>query len=720
MKNGKKITAVLLAGTMSFTLVLPAFASDGPSSKEEVVYINLDAEGQMKEMNVVNIFGRGDVVDYGAYDLVEILNTNDEITQSGDKITFTTDSDRVYYQGRMSGKEIPWDISIRYYLDGKEYSAEELAGKSGKLAIHFKITKNEDCEGDFFENYALQAAFTLDTKKCENIVAENATLANVGSDKQISYTMLPGKGIDTTITADVKDFEMSAVSINGVPLSLDVEVDDEELLEQVTELLDAIEQIDDGTGKLRDGTAELQEGAEGELKSGVSKLGNGVSQLQSGAGELKNGGTGLNSGAADLKSGASSLNAGLVSLDTGITEIKKGLNELNEKSPELTEGSAEIYAALKQIQKSLEGVEITADNLGELSEASAEILSGITEISDGINQLYAAVSVEGYKAAMRGEDGQGVDELKAANSQAISQISPLLGQIEDVISNLQGYTDTPVIGEAASQAIDLLTKIEVPLSNLVTLLEKNNQCIEGTQTYIAVVNENIKPLADGAAKLKESYVQFDQAIQELVGTLSELTQNMAELKAGINTLVTEYQKLDTGINEYTSGVAQIVAGYSQVADGCTTLVKGSSELVEGSSQLYEGTTEMLSGIVEFYEATGSLKDGTGQLDEGVAELLAGIAELNSGAGELKDGTGELRDKTSGMDTQISDKIDEMLESITGGGGETVSFVSEKNTNVEAVQFVIQTEAVEIEEVEAVEEEAEEEISMWEKFLNLFR
>lgn len=614
MKNGKKITAVLLAGTMSFTLVLPAFASDVPSSKEEVVYINLDAEGQMKEMNVVNIFGRGEVVDYGAYGSVEILNTSDEITQSGDKITFTTDSDRVYYQGRMSGKEIPWDISIRYYLDGKEYSAEELAGKSGKLEIYFKITKNEACDGTFFENYALQASFTLDTKKCENIVAENATMANVGSEKQISYTILPGKGINTTITADVKDFEMSAVSINGVPLSLDVEVDDEELLEQVTE----------------------------------------------------------------------------------------------------------IYAALQQIQEALAGVEISAENLGELSEASAEILSGITELSDGINQLYAAVSVEGYKAAMRGEDGQGVDELKAANSQAISQISPLLGQIEGVISSLQGYTDTPVIGEAASQVIDLLTKIEVPLSNLVTLLEKNNQCIDGTQTYLAAVNENIKPLADGATQLKESYVQFDQAIQELVGTLTELVQNMSELKAGINTLVTEYGKLDTGINEYTSGVAQIVAGYSQVANGCTTLVKGSSELAEGSSQLYEGTTEMLSGIVEFYEATGSLKDGTGQLDEGVAELLAGITELNSGAGELKDGTGELRDKTAGMDTQISDKIDEMLENITGGEGETVSFVSEKNTNVEAVQFVIQTEAVEIEDAEEADIEETEELSMWEKFLNLFR
>lgn len=66
-------------------------------------------------------------------------------------------------------------------------------------------------------------------------------------------------------------------------------------------------------------------------------------------------------------------------------------------------------------------------------------------------------------------------------------------------------------------------------------------------------------------------------------------------------------------------------------------------------------------------------------------------------GTLKDGTGQLRNETDGMDTEISDKIDEMLASFTGEDFEAVSFVSDKNTNIESVQFVIQTEAVEVEE-----------------------
>ena len=79
MKNSKKITAVFLAGTMSCSLVIPAYAADAPSEKEEVVYANLDAEGNMKELNVVNIFGKGEVKDYGSYSSVKMLNTEDKI-----------------------------------------------------------------------------------------------------------------------------------------------------------------------------------------------------------------------------------------------------------------------------------------------------------------------------------------------------------------------------------------------------------------------------------------------------------------------------------------------------------------------------------------------------------------------------------------------------------------------------------------------------------------
>ena len=71
------------------------------SAKEEVVYASLDAAGNTEGIYVVNIWSGGTVTDYGDYTTVKMLTTNEDITQDGDEITFTTEEDRVYYQGDL-------------------------------------------------------------------------------------------------------------------------------------------------------------------------------------------------------------------------------------------------------------------------------------------------------------------------------------------------------------------------------------------------------------------------------------------------------------------------------------------------------------------------------------------------------------------------------------------------------------------------------------------
>ena len=149
MKNRTRIAAAGLSALLLCSIALPTIAAVPSAKKEEVVYIMTDAEGTVQNLNVVNIFGRGSVTDYGDYTDVKMLTTNDPITQNGDEITFTTDAERVYYQGTLENREIPWDISIRYTLDGKDVLPDELGGKSGKLKIYFTVTKNEKCSGTF-------------------------------------------------------------------------------------------------------------------------------------------------------------------------------------------------------------------------------------------------------------------------------------------------------------------------------------------------------------------------------------------------------------------------------------------------------------------------------------------------------------------------------------------------------------------------------------------
>lgn len=325
-----------------------------------------DADGSVDSVYVVNSFSGGNITDYGGYTSVKLPNSNGNITQTDDEITFSVpENQKVYYQGTLDGAEIPWVISIRYFLDGEELSAEEIAGKSGRLEISVDIAENEKCSGGFYDNYDLQCSFTLDTYICRNISADGATVANVGSKKQITFTALAGCGLSRSITADVTDFEMPAAQINGVRMNLGVDIDYDG---NITDLIDGSEKLDDGAKKLRDGAIELD-------------------------------------------GGASELNSGIEKLRDGIDTAREGLSELNERSADLTGGSEQVKKALAVIQSSLSSVSANADSLEQLTEASAQIKVGIDSLCAGISQLKNSLTFDGYKAAFA-ENGLDVEALR--------------------------------------------------------------------------------------------------------------------------------------------------------------------------------------------------------------------------------------------------------------------------------------------------------------------
>ena len=692
LKYKKQILAGVLTIVVTATTVaapLQASAAESTGGKEEVVYVMTDAEGNVENVNVVNIFGKGDVTDYGDYSSVKMLTSTEPITQDGDKITFTTEKDKVYYQGTLENAQIPWNIEITYTLDGKEISPEELAGQSGALKIHILVTENTKADSTFYENYALQAAFTLDTTKCENIVAEGATLANVGADKQISYTVLPGKGLDAEITADVVDFEMDAAAINGVKLDLNIEIDDSELMDKVAEIQDATSDLNDGAKDLKDGAGDLNDGAK-ELKDGAVDLNDGAKELKNGAG--------------DLYDGVNSLNDGIGSLRNGIGTVQNGLNTLNGKSTDLTGGSAQMLEALKTVQSSLNDVAVTTDQLQTLTDSSAAISQGITDLYNGALALQTAVSYDSYKKALQA-NGLDIDALKAKNAETIANMQAQVEAMQaslDQIKGISGYeSDQPLAAQAAQLESQIAT-----FNDLIQLLSANNGAISGTESYFGAMSGGAADLVNGLAELQTKYAAFDAAMGQLVTNLSGLAVNMTKLKTGIDQLVTQYSALNSGIQEYTAGVATIVSGYGELTDGAGKLADGSKELLNGSSDLKQGTVDLYDGTSDLYDGTVELYDGTNDLYDGTVEM--------------QDGTKEFYDKTYDMDTQVRDQIDDMLAEISGSDAPVVSFVSDKNENVNSVQFVIKTAAIEKEEAEEVVAEEEAPAGFFQKLLALFR
>lgn len=689
MNKNKKIVmrtaSVMLAGTMALSGGASVVMAAVPSEKEEVVYAMLDASGDVNGVYVVNSFSGGDIVDYGDYTSVRNLTTDDAIAQDGDEVTFHTDTDKVYYQGDLKTTDIPWKIAIHYYMDGKEYSPEEIAGMSGALELKLSITENTACDENFWDGYALQTAVTLDTKQCKNITADGATVANVGSDKQLSYIILPGKGADLTITADVTDFEMDAVTINGVKLNMDMDLDESELKEQIGEICDAVNALNDGAVSLADGSATLTDGAK--------SLYDGSVEVQDGAGTVKD---------------------GMNSLNSGIATVKNALGTLNSQSSNLTGGSAQVLSALQTIQSSLAGVSVNADQLSALTDSSTQIQNGIASLVSGLNEMNNGI--DAYYASLAAAGITDVNAYASQNEQAAAALGitdtqravygayasggdgAAAGKIGELTA--AGDAEAAALYQQYSQTGDagVIQNYVATAGKLIaveTLLKADAAYIAGSNSLISEMDAALDPqsgaLMTGAATLQESYAQFDAAIGQMVSSLSSLAQNMTALKDGIDTLTAQYQTLNTGIGDYTGAVAQLANGYEQIC-------QGASALADGTAQLYDGTTGLADGAKSLYQ---------------------GSTDLGTGIAQLADATGEFADQTADADTKVSDTISDTVDEMTGKDVPTVSFVSDKNTNVDSVLFVMKTDAVQIQEQESTPEQAEEKQSFWEKFLALF-
>lgn len=425
-KTGVKFLSLLLVFSLILMFSVPAFAATAntDSAKQEVVYINLNSDGSVLEICVVNIFELdedGQIVDYGDYTALRNMTSNDKITFGNETVRMDTKAGKLYYEGTLNQNVIPWIFSFRYFIDGTEYKAEEIAGKDGALKITISIRQNPDCNSTFFENYGLQASVTLDTGLCKNIIADGATAANVGKNRQLTYTILPGTEKDITVTANVTDFEMAAIAIVGLPLNMEVDIDSintDELTKELNRLKDAVAELDDGAGELKDGADELKGGAE-DLYSGAS-------DLNSGAKDLLDGSTELSNGVSDLKDGANDLYDGISDAANGATELANGLAALSENSADLRNGAYAVFIQLTSTAEAQLNQSLTAAGLETVKLTPETYSTALTALldshSDSAYSQVEAYAVEEIRTQVKAVVAEQIRATITNNTDMMAQI----------------------------------------------------------------------------------------------------------------------------------------------------------------------------------------------------------------------------------------------------------------------------------------------------------
>ena len=899
-KRACRVTAFALCGVLISGSVTPVYAADENTPKDENVYVNLNQDGSVDGIYVVNSYrldADTQIVDYGNYESVKNLTSDAEIQQQKGTVTVDAQAGEFFYQGNLQSKEIPWEISISYTLDGKEVSAEELAGKNGKLGISIHVGQNDQVDSEFFDNYLLQVTLTMDMERCSNLEAPGATAANVGTDKQLVYSILAGSEKDITVTADVLDFEMDAISFQGLPMNLDVDrelfsLDD--LHDKAGEVSNAADEFSDGAQDLEGGVNSLQEGVEGlqsgaeSLKEGIDSyadgaksLGDGIDTLQDGSNDLADGAQELVDGIVSLQDGANQLRdgysgengaaSGARKLADGVKELKAGSHQLSEgvsalidmisglgtnlagsldqKAQEALNGAEELNAALGMfhikidtgnegdsyftrmgtLSDSLEGIIMniisylgsgmgssagngeeeatepvtdesitgstdeetlleeetsTEEESSTEEDASAEgETSSEAEGEEGTDETGQSGTEDGNNTGDAGGDGsssegtessgeesssEGAGSTEEASSSEGTESTESTGDVsssEETGSSSEGSSpaatgsnetdSTPEGGNSGSDTPSVesgsLDNVAEPKNELESPADGSTAAVMKTAVRMGaavqtaalrsgkeagrVISLSAGQGGDSPASMDFSFIigkliELKAGADQLLGAYevantisaslgSEETQaQLAQLKEGAAALDAGIGELEGATDALADGIGQLADGTSQLADGVSELVDGGNEFADGTKELADGVSDLADGVDVLNDASEALQDGSAQLADGTGELLDGTGDLADGVSDLKEGTDEFKDQAGDIDTQIDEEVDSVINDLSGSDFEQISFVSDRNANVELVQFVMQTEGIQIPEETDIPVE-EEPMSFWQRLLALF-
>lgn len=514
-KNDKSSSQAANTGSYS-----DVFSPNSTSQKDksETVYAVLDAEGN-KEKVVVNEWltnknGAKEISDTS--DLKDIKNTsgNQKFTKDGDKVTWKADGSDIHYQG-TTGKQLPVDVAVSYYLNGEQVSAKDIAGKSGDVEIHFdyNVNRSELADGSSVTKpYTMASAVMLDNSHFTNVTVDNGKVVNDGNTSMCIGIAFPGLAGNLGLGA-------TGVSI---PDSVVIKAHTDKF------------QIDGTyTAAMSGVMSDIDTSATGNVESKVSQLESGLDQLVSASDKLM-------SGTDQLKAGIDQLNAGAGTLKNGTQELALGVDQLDKS----VKASGSDLSSQIQV---LKPEEITA--YGAQAQAAAEA----TAASDPDKKIEGAAD-QATSAVMNG----------AVNTAVKLSVENLLAQ-QQGYKDFDSVTDTTAKNtiEATATAVANTASQDSELYYAV----KNGQ--DGKPGLKGAFTETAKAAAGDAAK--EATVttattfndKIKAAAQKLNESMSALSQGTGKLNAGASKLNSGAGDLYTGTNKLTAGAATLDSGMAQ-------------------------------------------------------------------------------------------------------------------------------------------------------------
>ena len=557
---------------------------DNDADKDESVYLISDANGNVNKTIVVDHLKNKDKKDTleDASNLSDIENVKgkEKFTQSGDKLTWQAGGKDIYYQGTATA-EPPVTQKVTYYLDGKEISPEDLAGKSGKVKIRFDYTNTtsytETVNG---EKQTVSVPFAAVTGLVlgdgfENIEVTNGKAEVGDSSSVVLGYALPGLkdslGIkegdldgDVNIpeymemTADVENFSMPAAMTFVVNASDYVSTDG----------IDTSD-LDDMINDLKDASTQLQDGSK-TLAEGTDTLSDGLSTLQSKLGTFASGVGTLQSGLKTYTDGVSTLSGGLNTLNSNVPTLSNGITTLNFSAKSLNDGVALLNATVSA--KFTDSEKKTL-----LDQVHSTLESQKSEIEKQAQTTVASQKTAIQKQAQSAVDSQKTDIQKQAQSAVDAQKSDIQKQAqstvdaqkEDIEKQAQAAVDAQK-EQIKSVAAETVKQQETEIKNQAASAVEQ-EFTSGKTDYITNEAkkqlESIKPVIESGVKAQfvQKMAEKNPAITDYDSAKTFYDKYVGKKDGAADAYVNE--QIDTIINQLAGSVASTAKDASKIAAG---------------------------------------------------------------------------------------------------------------------------------------------------------
>lgn len=621
-------------------------------SKDETVYVLAGADGSVQKIIVSdwlkNELGSASLTDKSGLSNIENVKGDESYSINGDNMTvWDAQGNDIYYQGDIQ-KELPVGLTVRYTLNGKTVSPEQLKGQSGKVTIRFDYENRQyetvQINGQnqrIYVPFAMLTGMILDNDTFRNVTVTNGKLVNDGDRTVVVGLAFPGlqENLNLSrdqlsipssveITADVTDFSLGmtvTLACNDLFSQMgDVDLGSLDAAGSLNKLTDAMDQLLNGSSALYDGLTTLLDKS-GELAAGVEELAQGAAAIKAGADSLDEGAAELKAGLADLSEGLNKLSANSAALNGGAEQVFNSLLEtataqIRAKGLTVPDLTIENYAEeLNKLIKSLDETTVYENALTQVTDAVEKQRPLITQkVTAAVRQeveakVTAAVKTEATTAA-QAQVAENVIRTATRMTKKDYDAAVAAGQIpqatqDAVNAAIQAQLSDPDVQKQINAAVEAQMASETVKNTIKAQTDAQMQ----TEKVQATISQNVE-------------LQVKKAIAENMAS-DEVQKQLQAASEGSKTLIALKASLDD-YNAFYLGLLDYTAGVDEAAEGSDELYAGAGDLKDGTAELRAGAAKLYAGVLQLKDGTPALVSGVTQLKDGAMQLSEGLQQLN--------------------------------------------------------------------------------------------